>query len=301
MSAKKSNNTPGTAQASAGTNTGKDSKMNLYLMIGFAVIAIAALFLIFGGGDKNQEKPTNKKTQSVESLEGSEKKGTQRTARVYEEQKPRDLNNNQNSLDNDAVTASDGLQYYTDPVSNVEMVKTPSGLVPVNSKEGRKYIEDFKALQAASGTGLDSQGKPVAAAAGTISKNEFTTAMSQNNEQTKALDQKLNDAHQRIDELVQLVKKQNETVEIMSNQIRTVQPVVKSPRELAKEIFGKNGERVLKERNKSVSAASIVGDKAYVYDINGDLHLVGVGDVIPGTSVKVKEVNQVDRQVIIAE
>ena len=52
MSEKKSNNTPGTAQASASANTGKDSKMNLYLMIGFAVIAIAALFLIFGGGDK---------------------------------------------------------------------------------------------------------------------------------------------------------------------------------------------------------------------------------------------------------
>lgn len=298
MSTKKPNNTPETAQATTGTTTGKD-KMNLYLMIGFGLIALVALFFIFSGDDKAQEKAANKKSQAVESIDGSSKSGPQRTERVYEAQQPRDLNTNQNSQANDSVASSNELQYYTDPVSNVQMVKTPSGLVPVNSKEGRKYIEDFKALQAASGTGVGVQGNP--AVGGTISQNEFTTAMAQNNEQTKALDQKLNDAHQRIDELVQLVKKQNETVEKMSDQVRTVQPVVKSPRELAKEIFGKDGERVLKERNKSVSAASVVGDKAYIYDINGDLHLVGVGDVIPGTSVKVKEINQVDRQVLIAE
>lgn len=297
MSANQSNNTPQSAQSSAGGANKTTGKMNVYVIAGIMLFVIFVLFIALGGA-KEDPKSKPKDTQKVESLEGSGKQGIQKSTRVYEERKPSDLSYEQNQATNTAAT--DDLQIFRDPTTNLDMVKTPSGLLPVNSKEGRKYIEDFRALQAASGTGVNAQGKPTQAIAG-VTKDDLAASVNQSNEQVKALDQKLNDAHQRIDELLQVVKKQNETVEKMSEQIKTVQPIVKSPRELAKEIFGKNGERVLKDRNNRITASSIVGDKAYIYDADGDLHLVGVGDIVPGTSVKIKAINQVEREVVVAD
>ncbi len=121
------------------------------------------------------------------------------------------------------------------------------------------------------------------------------------NSQIQALDQKLNDAYDNIENLKALNKKQTETISRLSHEIQSIQPVVKSSEELAKDLFGKQSKKVLANKNNSIHVDSIVGNKAWFTDSNGNNVLLTVGDIVPNTSLKVTAIDAATNSVIVKQ
>ena len=86
----------------------------------------------------------------------------------------------------------------------------------------------------------------------------------------------------------------------MALQIKSIQPLVKSPRELAQEYFGKDGQKVLQSRNRQIKVDSVLGDKAFFTDKNNTVYVLRVGDVVPNTSQKVIKIDEATQAVIVA-
>lgn len=291
MSAPKKSNVPSNNTAGGG-NGGNKQQGGMGMLIGISVvvvIVIIALVSAFSGGDK-KKKEDPKVKQTLTTTQGAS--SGQKSAKVYDTPK-REIKR----VPVNAQVNTEQLQYYTDPVTNIQMVQTPSGPVPVDSMEGRKYIEDFNNLQQATNPATPNapQQQPQ------IAKAELDALKQTTNDQVKALDDKINELTDQTESLKALVVKQNETIEKMAHQVKGIQPIMKSPNELAKELFGKNASTELKNRNRSIEVDSIVGEKAYVSTKNGEVALVGVGDVIPQTSLKIKKIDPSTNTVIVAD
>lgn len=293
-------NAPQTAANGAATK-----KTPLWMYLGGAAlifIVIIVLVSIFTGG--KQEQPKEQVKQSVptsDSVVGTRpnKAGppTNPNGNPNQNQNMGGMPTGNNQQNNAATNGQGELRIFVEPATNIEMVQTPSGPVPTTSIEGQKYIEDFSRLKAEAAN----NGQQGVSNSQALPNNVALQALQEATDaQVRALDDKLNAAYENVDNLQQVIKKQNETIEKMSIQLKSIQPLVKSPNELAKEFFGKNGEKELKSRNNSIKVDSIVGDKAYFTTNEGNTVLVGVGDVIPNTSVKVKKIDAANNTVIVA-
>lgn len=300
---KKTNNKPSNHAAIPGTPGGGNKKGNAGLIMGAILAVIFALFSIFmifsGGGAK--EKKTEKAKEVIATSETAS--SGKKQAKVYDtpprEIKPTEGKFSEAENQQMPVNTSE-LTYYTEPVTNVQMVMTPAGPFPVASPEGQKYIADFKAYQSANGSPSPNNSVgPVMES--TALKQELHELRDGTNGQVQALDLKINALSDQVAGLVALTEKQNETIVKLSQQIKVIQPITKSSGELAKEFFGKGGEITLKERNRSIAVDSIVGDKAYFTTKDGKTVLLGIGDIVPGTSVRIKKVDASTNSVLVAE
>ena len=189
------------------------------------------------------------------------------------------------------------LRIYKDAATNVEMVQTPSGPVPTASIEGQKFIEDYSRLKQEVGNGSQTTAN---GQQGQVDNSQLAALTEVTNSQIQALDEKINSMYETNDDLQEVIRKQNETIEKMAVQIKTIQPLVKSPKELAQELFGKNGERVLQSRNRQIRVDSVVGDKAFFTAKDNTVYILRVGDVIPHTSQKIIKIDEVTQSVIVA-
>ena len=296
--------TKATTQTNAPQSTGNGSptkKTPMWMYLGGAAaifIVIILLVTIFTGGSK--EKPKEQVKESIPTSDSVVGAKPSRSA-------PLNTNGSNVNAQNMGQMPINGvnppannlpeLRIFVEPATNVEMVQTPSGPVPVKSIEGQKFIEDYTRMQAESAN----NGQVANNGAQAVPNNAAFLALQESTDaQIRALDDKLNSAYENVENLQEVIKKQNETIEKMSVQLKSIQPLVKSPKELAKEFFGKNGEKELTSRNNSVKVDSIVGDKAYFTTNEGRTVLVGVGDVIPNTSVKVKKIDAATNTVIVA-
>lgn len=293
----KKTNKPSENKAGAGT---PKKPAGMGMMIGIAitvlVVLIGIISMFVGGGGK--QAPQDKEKQEVATSDTASTGKKQ--PKVYETEN-RVIKNTESRFapNNEPPVSTSELVYFTEPVTGVQMVQTPSGAISVDSPEGQKYIADFKALQLASGPQQPDQGLNQSQAL--VAKAEIESIKQTTNEQVMALDAKINDLAGQVDSLIALSKKQNETIEKLAYQIKTIQPITKSSTELAKDLFGKNGDKVLKERNTAIAVDSIVGNKAYITTKDGKTTLVGVGDIIQGTSVKIKKIDPSTNTVLVAE
>lgn len=270
--------------------------MLIGIAVAVVVVIIAVLSLFMGGGDKKALQEKEKQAVATSDSASSGKKQT----KVYETEK-REIVPTNSRFDPNGQPANGDLTYYTDPVTNVQFVQTPNGPLEVDSPEGQQYIQNYASSQAANPTQQFAAGAAGNQAASLVATAEIESIKRTTNEQVMALDSKINDLSAQVDGLVSLAKKQNQTIESLAHQIKTIQPITKSSTELAKDLFGKNGDKVLKERNTALAVDSIIGNKAYISTKDGKTVLVGVGDIVPGTSVKVKKVDASTNTVLVAE
>lgn len=301
---KKVSNAPSSNVSTGAGGSKKQGGMGMLIGIAvFVLILIIGLVSAFSGGKKKDET-ADLKNQKIETT-ASASTGPKQT-RVYDQNdrkiskspmgQPVAAAGQSSGLPGEEL-GSNGVEYYTDPVTNVKMVHTPSGPVPADSIEGKKFIEDFNAAVALRSANSGNT-NPQAASQAVL--KEIDSLKSTINSQAQALDEKINSVNEEVEVLKKIIKKQNETIVTLSDQIKNVQPLVKSTKEIAKELFGKNGTKVIDSRNNAVTADSIVGDKAYFTTHDGEVVLVGVGDVIPGTSLIVKEIDPSRNKVIVA-
>lgn len=293
MSAEKASNSPDAVKSGgAGGKKKTASNGNIFLMILVGVVVVALVVgLMFKGGDSKKAAPKEMENASIANAANAG------AAKVYAKQGQRKIERSDGV--NTAAAAEDfsnmeKLEYMVDPQTNIEMVVTPSGPKPVDSPEGQKFIKDFEAYQA-----MKNPNQTVAATTPQVSEQKLNEIRQESNEQVRALDEKINDLSVQVDGLIGVVKKQNETIGKLSTQIKTIQPMVKTPEELASSLFGKNGKKVLQERNNALVADVVVGDKAFITDLQGDVHIVRVGDVVPGTSSVVALIDESSKQVIL--
>lgn len=293
MTIKKTSNTPDAIKASAGGGKKSGGNGNIFL---FAIVGVAILAIVIGlmmSGGEEEKKPTKSSDTSIAQA------ASVKSAKVYQKQGTKRIERsdgaNAASAPEDFSNTSE-LVYMTEPETNIQMVKTSTGFVAVDSVEGQKFIADFNAYQAAL-----NPNKPAAVAQSTISQEKINEIRQEANDQVRALDEKVNELAGQVDGLISVVKKQNETIGKLSTQIRTIQPMVKTPEELAVTLFGKNGKKVLKERNNALIADVVVGDKAFITDVKGDVHIVKVGDIIPGTSSVVALIDEASKQVVLKQ
>lgn len=280
--------------AGGGGGAKKSGGMGMMIAAAVVVVVIVIVMVSMSGG-KKESVSTDTNVKQFNPNEGTQVNSG--GARVYDESK-----RTESTLENqNQAAASAGqmpeLEYYVDPVTGQEMVKTPNGPLLKNSPEGIQYIEDYDRLRLEATGSQPNQGQTGSG----VQPAELDAAMQMVSGQLQAMDEKVNNQQQYIDQLSALVKRQNETIKGMSEQVKTVQPIVKSSKELAVEFFGKGGDKVLKSRNDHIEALSIVGDKAWVINGFGKETLVKVGDVVPGTSTKIKQIDASQNVVIVAQ
>lgn len=290
MSTNKKINTPDAVKAGTGGKK-KEGGGNvlLYILVGAAILA-----LIIGLNMRGKEEP--KKSSKEQTNTSVAQAANVKAAKVYDQQSSRKIERTESggvvTNSTEAFSNMTELEYMTEPETQASLVKTSTGYVLVNSPEGQKFISDFNAYQAALNPNK-------AVAQPQISEEKLNEIREESNNQVRALDEKINELSSQVDGLISVVKKQNETIAKLSTQIKTIQPMVKTPEELATALFGKNGKKVLNERNNALVADVVVGDKAFITDSKGDVHIVRVGDVIPGTSSIVALIDEVSKQVVL--
>lgn len=284
----------GKGAKTGGKKEGGGNNMILIILAAVAVIAVV-IGLMTGGGDKEDAK---KKTEENVSVAGATSGAP--GAKVYEGDARRTVErsdpanaNGFNGVNDLQQVNQNELVYKTDPTTGVSLVQTPAGFVEADSPAGQKFIDDFNKMKAMQNPNA------VNAAAPQISQQQLDEIKQYNDSQIRALDEKLNDLAGQLESSVQLIKKQNETIVHLSTQIKSIQPIVKSPNELAKELFGKEGSRVLKSRNNSLKAEVVIGDKAFISDKNGNIHALQVGDVVPNTSSIVSSIDAATKTVTV--
>jgi uncharacterized coiled-coil protein SlyX len=279
--------------AGGGSGAKKSSNMGM-MMIAAAIVVVVVVVVVMMSGGKKQEVSTDTNVKQFNPSEATQVNGG--GARVYEESKRTEStlgSQNQNAA---SAGQMPELEYYIDPVTGQEMVKTPNGPLLKNSPDGIQYIEDYERLRLEAGVKTTDN----TASAG-IPTEQYNQVMQEVDSKFQMLDEKVESQQDYIDQLTTLVKRQNETIKGMSEQVKTVQPIVKSSKELANEFFGKGGDKKLKSRNASIEALSIVGDKAWVINGFGKESLVRVGEVVPGTSTKIKQIDASNNVVIVAD
>lgn len=264
----------------------------LYVIAAVAVVAVI-IGLLTMGGDEKQEKKPKKEDVSIAGVASAP-----RSAKVYDnganrEVERSDPNNLAGVSDIQAVNQTE-LEYKTDESTGVLLVNTPTGFVDADSPAGRKFIDDFNKMKA-----MQNPNAVNNVAAAQVSQKQIDELKQYSDSQIRALDEKINDLAGQLDTSVQLIKKQNETIVHLSKQIKSIQPIVKSPNELAKDLFGKEGTQILKSRNNAIKAEFVIGDKAFIADKNGDIHVLRVGDVVPNTSSIVSSIDESTKTVTI--
>lgn len=290
MKASKSNSTK--AQGAP-----QKKQQNMYVLLGITAgvfVVLIGLFLLIQNMMTSSDQPQQTssyqdektaniaKAKKVPSPEGSQGGNSQASNQG-------DLNSSNQNF-NGSTTSNRELKITTDPQSGVDYVETPSGTVLVSSPEGQKYIQDFKAYKMEENGGVDPSAAniQVSALSSQSYQNEINTLKAQINEQAQALDEKINTSYENQENMQAIIDKQNETIQKLSQNLAMAQPLMRSPKEIAKELFGKQAEATLKSRNNAVKLDSVVGNKGYFTDKDGNVHFLGVGDIIPNTSLMIK-------------
>ncbi|HGF9504631.1 TPA: hypothetical protein ACJEU7_001836 [Acinetobacter baumannii] len=290
MKASKSNSTK--AQGAP-----QKKQQNIWVLLGITAgifVVIIGLFLLIQNMMTSSDKPQQTssyqdektaniaKAKKVPSPEGSQGGNSQASNQG-------DLNSSNQNF-NGSTNSNRELKITTDPQSGVDYVETPSGTVLVSSPEGQKYIQDFKAYKMEENGGVDPSAAniQVSALSSQSYQNEINALKAQINEQAQALDEKINTSYENQENMQAIIDKQNETIQKLSQNLAMAQPLMRSPKEIAKELFGKQAEATLKSRNNAVKLDSVVGNKGYFTDKDGKVHFLGVGDIIPNTSLMIK-------------
>lgn len=302
-----SNNIPsGSKSVSTG---GKPFPMKLVIIsfIGFIGFLIL-MYYIFSPSqtNSNEQKPTiSNKNQSIEANNSSNSASSGRKISSSPQGNSNVATTSTSATSNSPTMfpqSSSGQTenqiFFTDEQTGKRYVITPKGNFAVDSQEGREFIAAYNQNNQNNQNAQNAQNLQQGAT--TVSKDELDQIQKTSQNQIKELDEKINAVSAELDSVKKQNALQKEALQKVASKVISIQPIVKSPTELAKALFGKNGDKVLNSKNQEISAVSVVGNKAYLTNSNGDYYLVEVGDVVEGTSLKVKAINADTNTVLVA-
>lgn len=199
------------------------------------------------------------------------------------------------------VDYSQELIYFTDPSTGMKMVETPNGPLLVGSAEGAAYIQDYDTKRA------EWLAKNQTAADGQVNGQAQLTAEQQQQQMLNqelmaqqsriaALEQDKVNLQSEVDQLSAYSDKQTETITNLTNRVTQMQPVFDHAAQQAKPKV----QVTLTGKNRSVEVEAVSGDMAWV-NHEGKSIPVRVGDVLPGTNVRIKSIDSLHNKVILAK
>lgn len=304
-----------------GTNrssTAKKSGNKMIIMIVVGVVALLMVSVVFGvflSGKQNAKK-SDVKSQKMENADSA--KSNNPAPPVPETKNNEDAGgrfeaNGNNPFNAQSGTggqpqASDYTTVFTDQSTQQQMIKTQNGTYLLNSPEGQYYFNEYQKSLANQNAGVNAQPTNFTPAnqAGITqaAENKDLLELRENTTtQVKALDEKTSQTYSEVTALREIVKKQNETLEKTIKSIKEIEPYTKSSKQLARELFGSNGQKVLENRNNriKVDAISPSGDVVYITNSDMSVSVLSVGDIVPNTTVKIKKIDPVNNSVIVSE
>lgn len=323
MSPDKPNKGGGTKNTLPNGGGNTNQKKPPYVLLGIAVGFVVLVFVLafFKGRSQNAPpQPTTKEVSTTEKVGddgfNSEGNGEAQGKPIQAQQNPQGNNASEpnqvsppsnefainQTPDGESVSSPQEIKFFVDTTTGKRYIVTETGNIPVDSQQGQEIIAQHQAELAKSQAAQVQGGTtpPVQAVATSVSKEQFEQSQRDSQEQIKALDEKINNLYSEVITLRKQNGMQKEALQKVASKVIEIQPIVKSQNDLAKTWFGKNGDKVLASRNQEIEAASVIGNKAYLMDTQNNYYLVEVGDVIKGTSLKVKAINPVTNTVLVA-
>ncbi len=199
------------------------------------------------------------------------------------------------------VDYSKELIYFTDPSTGMKMVETPNGPLLVGSAEGQAYIQDYEAKRAEWKTQNQAEANAQANGQGQVSAAQqqqdlINQQLATQQARIDSLEQEKVNLQSNLDQLSAYSDKQTETITNLTNRVTQMQPVFDHAAQQAKPKV----QVTLTGKNRSVEVEAVAGDMAWI-NHEGKSIPVRVGDVLPGTNVKIKAIDPLHNKVILAK
>lgn len=251
------------------------------------LLVLATVIFAMSGGPSEQEQEVATQQQYTDAGENaSASRGTE----VYETT-DREIVNVSNQVD-----YSQELIYFTDPSTGMKMVETPNGALLVGSAEGQAYIKDYEAKRAEwlANNQAAGQGQASAPSAEAQQQQMLNNELLAQQARINALMQENVNLKSEFDQLSALANKQTETITNLTNRLVQMQPVFQHAADQAKPKVSV----VLTGKNRTVDAEAVGNGIAWISH-EGKSVPVRVGDLLPGTNVRVKAIDSLNNQVIL--
>lgn len=283
--------TGGGAKSGGGGNSGGVPKLVYIVGAVLALLVIGVIMMAFSGKEtEQQQEQATQQTYTDATATASASQGVD----VYQTTE-RDIV---------ATTAeqdySKELIYFTDPSTGMKMVETPNGPLLVGSAEGAAYIQDYEAKRAEwlaknqAATGQENgQGQLTASQ----QQQEFLNQqLASQQARIDALEQDKVNLQSTLEQLEAYSDKQTQTITNLTNRVTQMQPVFDYAAQQSKPKV----QVTLTGKNRSVEVEAVSGDMAWV-NHEGKSIPVRVGDLLPGTNVRVKAIDSLHNKVILAK
>lgn len=284
--------TKGTAGAGGsvkkGGNSGGVPKAVYIVGAILALLVIGVIMMAFSGKktDQQQEQATQQ-TYTDATATASASQGVD----VYQTSE-RDIVTQTAEVD-----YSKELIYFTDPSTGMKMVETPNGPLLVGSAEGAAYIQDYDAKRAEwlaqNQAATNDQGQLTAAQQQQELVNQQLAAQQA---RIDALEQEKVNLQSTLEQLEAYSDKQTQTITNLTNRVTQMQPVFDHAAQQSKPKV----QVTLTGKNRSVEVEAVSGDMAWV-NHEGKSIPVRVGDLLPGSNVRVKAIDSLHNKVILAK
>ncbi|QIC72149.1 MULTISPECIES: hypothetical protein [Acinetobacter] len=292
--------TKGTAKGTAGAGGGVKKGGNsggvpkaVYIVGAILVLLVIGVIIMAFSGKKTeqQQEQATQQTYTDATATASASQGVD----VYQTSE-RDIVTQTAEVD-----YSKELIYFTDPSTGMKMVETPNGPLLVGSAEGAAYIQDYDAKraewlaqnQAATEGQANGQGQLTAAQQQQELVNQQLAIQQA---RIDALEQEKVNLQSTLEQLEAYADKQTQTITNLTNRVTQMQPVFEHAAQQSKPKV----QVALTGKNRSVEVDAVSGDMAWVSH-EGKSIPVRVGDLLPGSNVRVKAIDSLHNKVILAK
>lgn len=288
--------TKGTAGAGGGVKKGGNSggvPKAVYIVGAILVLLVIGVIMMAFSGKKTdqQQEQATQQTYTDATATASASQGVD----VYQTSE-RDIVTQTAEVD-----YSKELIYFTDPSTGMKMVETPNGPLLVGSAEGAAYIQDYDAKraewlaqnQAATDGQANGQGQLTAAQQQQELVNQ---QLATQQARIDALEQEKVNLQSTLEQLEAYSDKQTQTITNLTNRVTQMQPVFDHAAQQSKPKV----QVTLTGKNRSVEVEAVSGDMAWVSH-EGKSIPVRVGDLLPGSNVRVKAIDSLHNKVILAK
>lgn len=284
--------TKGTAGAGGGVKKGGNSggvPKAVYIVGAILVLLVIGVIMMAFSGKKTdqQQEQATQQTYTDATATASASQGVD----VYQTSE-RDIVTQTAEVD-----YSKELIYFTDPSTGMKMVETPNGPLLVGSAEGAAYIQDYDAKRAEwlaqNQAATNDQGQLTAAQQQQELVNQQLAAQQA---RIDALEQEKVNLQSTLEQLEAYSDKQTQTITNLTNRVTQMQPVFDHAAQQSKPKV----QVTLTGKNRSVEVEAVSGDMAWV-NHEGKSIPVRVGDLLPGSNVRVKAIDSLHNKVILAK
>lgn len=292
--AEKSKGTAGPATSGVKKGgTGGGIPKAVYIVGGILILLIVGVMIMAMGGNKTEQQQEQATQQNY--TDATATASANQGVDVYQTSE-REIVAQTAELD-----YSKELIYFTDPSTGMKMVETPNGPLLVGSAEGAAYIQDYDAKRAEWLAKNQAEGDAQANGQGQITPVQqqqelLNQELAAQQGRIAALEQEKVNLQSHFDQLSAYSDKQTETITNLTNRVTQMQPVFDHAAQQAKPKV----QVTLTGKNRSVEVEAVAGDIAWVSH-EGKSIPVRVGDVLPGSNVRIKAIDPLHNKVILAK